>query len=115
MSGQTPIKAAHINELRACLDAILANWLNTTGPVSSPPFQWRARSCPRQTQTDDMCSDWSNVISWTAASCARTQWRARSCPRQTQTDDMCSDWSNVISWTAASCARTHVEIWRKGY
>lgn len=41
--------------------------------VSSPPFQWRARSCPRQAQTDDMCSDWSNVISWTAASCAGTR------------------------------------------
>ena len=30
VSGQTPIKAQHINELRACLDAILANWPGTT-------------------------------------------------------------------------------------
>ena len=38
--------------------------------VSSAPFQWRARSCPRSAQTDDVCSNWSNIINWTAASCA---------------------------------------------
>ena len=37
MIGQTPIKAEHINELRACLDAILANWPGTTDPPPPPP------------------------------------------------------------------------------
>ena len=45
-----------------------------TGP-SSAPFQWRARSCPREAQTDDVCSNWSNTINWTAASCAATRPR----------------------------------------
>ena len=43
--------------------------------VSSPPFRWRARSCPVAAQTDDVCSDWSNVIEWTAASCAAREIR----------------------------------------
>ena len=38
--------------------------------LSSPPFQWRARSCPRRAQTSDACSNWSNTINWTVASCA---------------------------------------------
>lgn len=37
VSGQTPIKAEHINELRACLDAILANWPGTTNPSVRRP------------------------------------------------------------------------------
>ena len=41
--------------------------------VSSPPFQWRARSCPLRVRTDDTCSNWSNIIDWTAASCASTR------------------------------------------
>ena len=41
--------------------------------VSSPPFQWRARSCPYRPRTDEACSNWSNVIDWTAASCASTR------------------------------------------
>ena len=41
--------------------------------VSSPPFQWRARSCPRHQQSDHLCSDWSNIINWTAPSCASTR------------------------------------------
>ena len=45
-----------------------------TGP-SSAPFQWRARSCPSEAQTDDLCSNWSNTINWTAASCAATRSR----------------------------------------
>ena len=28
VAGQTLLKAEHINEIRACLDAILANWPN---------------------------------------------------------------------------------------
>ena len=42
-----------------------------TGP-SSPPFQWRARACPSGGQYS-LCSQWSNVINWTAESCARTE------------------------------------------
>ena len=38
--------------------------------VSSPPFQWRARSCPLERQNNRACSNWSNIIDWTAASCA---------------------------------------------
>ena len=45
-----------------------------TGP-SSPPFQWRARSCPTGERSDAACSNWSNVINWTAASCAATRVR----------------------------------------
>ena len=41
--------------------------------ISSPPFQWRARACPRQRQSDVVCSNWSNIINWTAASCASTR------------------------------------------
>ena len=41
--------------------------------VSSPGFQWRARSCPLRVRTDDTCSNWSNIIDWTAASCASTR------------------------------------------
>ena len=37
VSGQTPIKAEHINEIRACLDAILANWPGTTDPSVRRP------------------------------------------------------------------------------
>ena len=36
--------------------------------VSSAPFQWRARAC--ETQDGSRCSNWSNTINWTAASCA---------------------------------------------
>lgn len=39
--------------------------------TSSPPFQWRARSCPLFQPTDRSCSAWSNTINWTAATCAR--------------------------------------------
>ena len=42
-----------------------------TGP-SSAPFLWRARSCPSAAQTDDVCSNWSNTIDWTATRCAAT-------------------------------------------
>ena len=45
-----------------------------TGPASRP-FQWRARSCPRQSQTIRTCSNWSNTIDWTAASCAARRIR----------------------------------------
>lgn len=51
--------------------------------VSSPPFQWRARSCPRHQQSDRLCSDWSNIIDWTAASCASTRARIGVGPRFT--------------------------------
>ena len=37
MSGRTPIKAEHINELRACLDAILANWPSAMDPSIRAP------------------------------------------------------------------------------
>jgi len=40
-----------------------------TGP-SSRPFQWRVRACPSGGQSSE-CSGWSNVINWTAESCAR--------------------------------------------
>ena len=50
---------------------------------SSPPFQWRARSCPAGTETDRACSNWSNIINWTAARCAST----RSGTSPTFTDD----------------------------
>lgn len=40
--------------------------------LSSPPFQWRARSCPWPTSNSSVCSNWSNVINWSVASCART-------------------------------------------
>ena len=36
-NGLTGIKAEHINELRACLDAILANWPSTTDPSIRRP------------------------------------------------------------------------------
>lgn len=38
--------------------------------LSSPPFQWRARSCPRSSQNTRACSNWSNTVDWTVASCA---------------------------------------------
>ena len=41
--------------------------------LHSPPFQWRARTCPQYAQTDETCSDWSNVINWTVTSCAARQ------------------------------------------
>ena len=41
--------------------------------TSSPPFQWRARSCPSSQTTDGACSNWSNTINWTAETCARTR------------------------------------------
>lgn len=37
VAGQTPIRAEHINEIRACLDAIIANWPGTTDPPPPPP------------------------------------------------------------------------------
>ena len=37
VSGQTPIKVQHINELRACLDAILASWPGTPEPPGPRP------------------------------------------------------------------------------
>ncbi len=36
VAGQTPIKAEHVNEIRACLDSILANWPVTTPPPPPP-------------------------------------------------------------------------------
>ena len=40
VAGQTPIKAAHLNEIRACLDAILTNWPDVVPPPSDhPPIQ----------------------------------------------------------------------------
>ena len=35
VAGQTPIKAQHLNEIRTCLDAVLANW--PVGPPPPPP------------------------------------------------------------------------------
>ena len=32
MAGQTPIKAQHLNEIRGCLDSILANWPGMVEP-----------------------------------------------------------------------------------
>ena len=37
VAGRTPIKAQHLNEIRGCLDAILANWPDTVGPPPPPP------------------------------------------------------------------------------
>ena len=34
---------------------------NYSTPLS-PPFQWRARSCPRHAQNSNTCSNWSNII-----------------------------------------------------
>ena len=39
VAGQTPIKAQHLNEIRACMDAILANWPGGPLPPSHPPIQ----------------------------------------------------------------------------
>ena len=47
--------------------------------LSSSPFQWRARSCPRS-QNDSECSSWSNVINWIASSCAAMNARGPSPP-----------------------------------
>lgn len=62
---------------KSSLALVLGNTSGFSTPlftsVSSPPFQWRARSCPRQRQTDNVCSNWSNIINWTAASCARSR------------------------------------------
>ena len=37
VAGQTPIKAQHINEIRACLDAVIANWPDSPEPPPPPP------------------------------------------------------------------------------
>ena len=37
VAGQTPVRAEHINEIRACLDAIIANWPGTGDPPPPPP------------------------------------------------------------------------------
>ena len=36
VAGQTPLKAVHLNELRACLAAILDNWPEKTIPPAPP-------------------------------------------------------------------------------
>ena len=38
--------------------------------LHSPPFQWRARTCPQYAPSNETCSDWSNVINWTVTNCA---------------------------------------------
>ena len=51
-----------------------------SGP-NSLPFEWRVRAC---SNTDLACSDWSNVVHWTVASCAQSPEIHRAvaaCPR----------------------------------
>lgn len=43
--------------------------------AASPPFHWRARSCPTGQRSDAACSNWSNTINWTASTCAVTRTR----------------------------------------
>ena len=51
---------------------LYANESNVTLPLfqgmSSSPFEWRTRSC--RDGSDNLCSDWSNTVQWTVASCA---------------------------------------------
>ena len=65
--------------------------------LSSPPFQWRARSCPRS-PNDGTCSSWSNVINWIASSCAATNAGGTSPPVDRPVDAKFNDdfWKELI-------------------
>ena len=68
--------ASHSWTTSSTSTVILLNWSHSNfstplfSSLSSSPFQWRARSCPAHTRSDNRCSNWSNTIDWTAASCA---------------------------------------------
>ena len=68
--------ASHSWTTSSTSTVLLLNWSHSNfstplfSSLSSSPFQWRARSCPAHTRSDNRCSNWSNTIDWTAASCA---------------------------------------------